>query len=359
MVSTMTPVAKMTAPISPIKQHTMIDHYRSTAAKRQQKPSEANRPNKDQDIAVGKQQQRPSSKLDENNSSNKTSRPLLVAETSPIIAKQTPVSSLAKTTPKVGVTGESRQRSGGSAEKLKDDGEIADSTRLAGRLDVNNSSNRKTKVTNVAAVSKTPKVAVAGKSQQRTVFSEKSKDDKESADGVRLTHRLDENNSSNRKAIVTTMTAVSKAPKVDVAGAKSLQKSIPCEKLKKVADNFSRLAGCRFGENNSSNKAKRASRGSLVRDHPWDLRRGSNLDRNNSSSRRSQDDDKDADNRYEHDEGETDLNLPPTPADMDRSLRSLSYSTYQPEEKRRRSPSLQVGRRTSPTWTSVSDVKLL
>jgi len=263
VVSTKTPVAKMTAPISPTKLHTMVEQR---ASARRQKPPDANRSGHDAEITAAAEQQ--AGKLDENNSSNRASR--LLAETA------TAAASLVKTS-KVDLTGKSQRNS--SSEKLKDDKVIGDSTRLANRLDENNSSNKAKMSTDVAYVFKTPRVDVAGKSLKNS-SAEKRKNDRNTADNSRLVRRFD--------------------------------------------------------ENNSSNKSKMTSRGSVVKDHRVRVGRVGESDQNNSSSRQS---DYDKDDKYEEAEG--DLNLPKA-VDVDRSLRSLSFSTFQPDEKRRRSPSLQV-----------------
>jgi len=268
MISTKTPVAKITAPISPVKVPRI-----ERAASRQQHAS----------------------KSDENDSSG----------------------------------------------KFKQDKEVTDSKQHANRLDENNSSNKskayEAEMRTRASMDGAPRVNVNYKSKKNS-SSGPFKDYKQGADNKQRANRSDENNSSNKsrasEAEMRTSASMVRAPRVNVVNVtyKSNKNSSSGQFKdgKQGADNQQRSS--RLDDNNSSNKAEMTTRRSLVKASGVEVaaaskQRVNKMDKNNSSSQSKDDTAK----------AEVELNLPAV--DLERAL---SLSTFQPEEKRRRSPSLQV-----------------
>jgi len=159
--------------------------------------------------------------------------------------------------------------------------------------------------------------------------SGKSNNDKEIAAAEQEAGKLDVNNSSNKSkrlaAEMTTAASVVQARTTDVA--RKSHRSSSSGKLKDdrgVADAKQLADG--FDENNSSNKAKPTSRRSSGKEAGVKPR-GGKSDRRNSAGELKE-------------ETEDEQSLPK--ADVEDVETSLSQSMFQPDEKRRRSPSLQV-----------------
>ena len=159
MISTRTPVAKMTAPISMMKRPRVeVAASRQQHASRSNKSVSSGKSKSDKEVAASKQH---SDRLDENNSSNKSKTPMTELTTPASVVRVR----------RVDVACESRKNS--SSEKFKDDKEVAASKQHANRLDANNSSN-KAKLATRTSVARAPK-AEGAVSKQRVSKLEKNK----------------------------------------------------------------------------------------------------------------------------------------------------------------------------------------
>ena len=312
MISTKTPVAKMTAPVSMVKVP-RVD--RTSTGRHSADKSDVNasisKSENNEEVAAAEQADRP----DEDNSSNTPK-------------KLTNAGSVVKA-PRVDAA------RNGSFEKIQCDKEVPDKKKAANRFDKNNSSNKCQKLvagrTTPASMVKAPRVGVARKSR-RNGSMDKIQFDKEVADKKQLANRFDRNNSSNKAQLlvegITTPTSAVEAPRVGIA--RKSRRNSSSEKLQfdKEVANKKQFAS-RFDKNNSSNKAKMATRVSVGNDRGVKSALRSKLDRNNSSNRSKSD---------KRDETEhKPLNL-----HKDEPEKSVSLSTYVADENRRRSPSLQV-----------------
>jgi len=243
MISTKTPVAKMTAPVSMVK----VPRVKRTVTVRQSTDkSDANdssgKPENTEEVAAAEQ----AGRLDEDNSSN-TTKQLAAAVANP--------GSVVKA-PRV------YDDRNGSLEKIQCDKEGPDKKRLGDIFDKNNSSNKSQNlaaaVTTPASAVKAPRGDVARK-LRRKVSSEKLQGDKEGADTKQLGDRFDQNNLSNKSqnlvaAVMTPASAV-EAPRGDVA--RKSHSKVSSEKLQgdKEGADKKQLAD-RFDKNNSSNKSQ-------------------------------------------------------------------------------------------------------